>query len=252
MKEKKKRYYILDIIRAITLISMVLYHFTYDLLDLFGQIKMLDNIFLVLWQQSICITFVFLSGFCFSLGKHPLRRGLIIFGCGCVVSLFTYFFMKNMFISFGILSFMGLAMLITTPLNLLFKKIKFNHWVGFFVFLTLFVLIKNIWRGSIIFGAVEMPEVLYQNVVTAYLGFPPKGFFSADYFPILPWICLYLSGYFAYQIAQRLDLLKYLTKFRIKPLEFIGRHTLIIYMAHQPIIYGISYLIYYLANIGKL
>ena len=36
MKEKKKRYYILDIIRAITLISMVLYHFTYDLLDLFG------------------------------------------------------------------------------------------------------------------------------------------------------------------------------------------------------------------------
>ena len=74
MKEKKKRYYILDIIRAITLISMVLYHFTYDLLDLFGQIKMLDNIFLVLWQQSICITFVFLSGFCFSLDKHPLRR----------------------------------------------------------------------------------------------------------------------------------------------------------------------------------
>lgn len=251
MKEKKPRYFILDIIRAITLISMILYHFTYDLLDLFGNIDAIGNPLLVIWQQSICITFIFLSGFCFSMGRRPYLRGIIIFACGCVVSLFTYFFMKNMFISFGILSFIGIAMLITTPLNLLFKKIKFNHWVGFFVFLTLFILTKNIWQGNIIFGLVEMPELLYQNVVTAYLGFPPRGFFSADYFPVLPWIFLYLCGYFAYQIASKLNLLKYLTKFRFKPLEFIGRHTLVIYMAHQPIIYGIAYLIYYLAILSK-
>ena len=247
---KKERYYLLDSIRAITLISMLSYHFCVDL-QMFGMINWLYSTPSVIWQKSICITFIFLSGLCFQMGKHKIRRGIIVFSCGVAISLFTYIFMRDIFISFGILSFMGFAMLITTPLDLLFKKIKFNHWVGFFLFLTLFVVTFNMWKGSVLFGLVKMPDFLYKNVFTAYLGFPYASFFSSDYFPIFPWIFLYLTGYFAYMILKRYNLLRFLTKPRCKPLEFVGRHTLWFYMAHQPIIYGITYSLYWLLFSSK-
>ncbi len=250
MKKTKERYYTLDLIRGITLISMLLYHFYFDLysFDLFGDI---EHPLAIIWQNSICITFVVLSGFCFSLGRKPWRRGLIVLGCGLVITLFTCIFMKEMQIIFGILSFMGIAMLITLPLNLLFKKIKFNHWVGLFAFLLLFIITKSVWKQTIFFGLIKMPEFLYQNIITACLGFPPNSFYSADYFPIFPWIFLYLAGYFLYQIVNKHNQLGHLAKIRFKPVEFIGRHTLWIYIVHQPIIYGITYLIYLLANSGK-
>ena len=242
-KPQKQRYYLLDSLRAITLVSMLAYHFCVDL-QLFGFIDWLYTPFVIAWQKSICITFIFLSGFCFQMGKHKIRRGAIIFGCGVTISLFTYIFMRDIFISFGVLSFIGIAMLLSTSLDLLFKKIKFNHWVGFFLFLTLFILTFNAWCGRVVFGFVNVPDFFYQNVITAYLGFPPNNFYSSDYFPLVPWIFLYLSGYFAYNIIRRYNLVRFLTKPRIKPLEFVGRHTLWFYMAHQPITYGITYLLY--------
>ena len=250
LKPKKERYYLLDSLRGITLISMLVYHFCVDL-QVFGLIDWLYTPPAVVWQKSICITFIFLSGFCFQMGKHKIKRGIIILSCGVVLSLFTYIFMRNIFISFGILSFIGIAVLITVPLNLIFKRLKSNHWVEFFVFIALFVLVFNIWNGKVLFGLVNVPTILYRNVITAYLGFPPVDFFSSDYFPIFPWMFLYIAGYFAYNIFKRYNLLRFFLKPRIKPLEFIGRHTLWFYIAHQPILYGIAFLINLACNQNK-
>ena len=247
IKESKKRYYILDIIRGITLVSMIAYHFMFDLYA-FGIIssKAFFSEPMQIWQQSICMTFIFLSGFCFHLGRKQWKRGLIILGFAAILSVGTFFaeiIAPGSFISFGILCFMASAIFITIPLDLLFKRVKYIHWVGFFVCLIVFILVKNIGEGEIIFGMVEMPKALYANYFTSYLGFPSVGFVSGDYFPISPWIFLYLTGYFAYGIFKQLNLLKIFTKFRIKPLEFIGRHTLIFYMAHQIVLYPIAFII---------
>lgn len=241
----KKRYYILDIIRAVAIINMVAYHFLYDLYN-FGLIDWFFAPPMNVWQQCICITFIFLSGFCFQLGRRQWKRGLIILGCAVALSLVTFVMeivAPGSFISFGILCFMASATLITVPLHILFKKVKYAHWVGFFACLIAFVLLKDINNGTIIFGSVNVPESLYHNYLTSYLGFPSLDFASGDYFAILPWIFLYLTGYFAFSIAKQFDLLKYLSRLRCKPLEFIGRHSLIIYMAHQVVLFPVAFLI---------
>ena len=248
-QKEKQRYYIIDIIRAIAIINMIAYHFMFDLHN-FGLIKGFFSPPMNVWQQCICITFIFISGFSFQLGRKQWKRGLIILGCAAVLSLATHIMdliAPRTRISFGILCFMASAMLVTIPIHMLLKKLKYAHWVGFFVSILIFIFIHNINKGTIIFGSVTMPKALYSNYLTAYLGFPnmrlTNGFFSADYFPILPWLFLYLTGYFAFSIFKQLNLLKYLTKIRIKPLEFIGKHTLPIYMAHQVILFPIAYII---------
>ncbi len=244
--ENKKRYYLIDSLRAIALINMLFFHLLYDLYSL-GVIDWFYSVPMKIWQQAICISFIFISGFSFQLGRKQWKRGLIVLGGASILFIATLLIelliAEGFLVSYGVLCFMGSAMLITVPLDLLFKRIKYVHWVGFFVSLILFVLLKNINYGTIVFGLFEVPEVLYQNYITAYFGFPHNGFFSSDYFAILPWIFLYLTGYFAFSIAKQLNLLRFLLKPRIKPLEFLGRHTLIIYILHQPMIFPIAFLI---------
>ena len=77
-----RRLHLLDLIRGITLLSMIAYHGSYDLVYHYGlPIPGYTGLPGYLWQQSICWTFLFLSGFCFSLGRpvrgHQFRRCLL-------------------------------------------------------------------------------------------------------------------------------------------------------------------------------
>lgn len=124
MENTRPRYSLLDMTRGITLLSMIAYHAAYDLTYLYhvrmpwfrddpGQI----------WQQSICWTFIFLSGMCFCLGRRPVKRGLLLTGCGIIITLATAFVMPDAIVIMGILSFFGLATLITALLNPLLSRI---------------------------------------------------------------------------------------------------------------------------------
>ncbi len=88
-KSKKSRYELLDSIRGLVLISMILYHACWDLVYLFGKNwSWYQGTGAYLWQQSICQTFILLSGFCWSLGKKPAKRGLIVFlGASCIIQI---------------------------------------------------------------------------------------------------------------------------------------------------------------------
>lgn len=74
-------------------------------------------------QQSICWTFIFLSGMCFCLGRRPVKRGLLLTGCGIIITLATAFVMPDAIVIMGI-SFFGLATLITALLNPLLSRIR--------------------------------------------------------------------------------------------------------------------------------
>ena len=242
LEENKKRYYVIDIIRAIAIINMVLFHFFFDLYA-FGMIDWFISKPVMIWERFICCTFIFISGFCFSLGRKHVKRALTVLAFAGVMSAVTFIvdiFVPDTFISFGILCFIGSAMLITIPLNLLLKNGKVIHWLGFFASITLFIVFYNVNYGTILLDKVEMPQWLYSNYLTAYLGFPPMGFFTADYFSIFPWIFLFLSGYFAFGILKQLNALTVFTVARCKPLEFIGRHSLIIYVVHQVALFPLA------------
>ena len=234
--EKRKRLHGLDLIRGVTLLSMIAYHGTWNLVYLFGvDLPWYDWLPGHLWQQSICWTFILLSGFCFSMGSRPLKRGLEIFGGGALVTLVTFAAMPENLILFGILTFTGSAMMLMIPLEKLLKKVP--DGLGAAVSMVLFFLFEN-WQA---------PAWLHRNLLTAYLGFPAKDFVSMDYFPIFPWIFLFITGYFLYQIfhSRGWDV-KLFSRGNLPVVNWLGRHTLPIYLIHQPALYGLGLIWYYL------
>ena len=239
MKNKKinaPRYSVLDILRGISIISMVLYHTMWDINYIFNKnIVWFKGDLGYIWQQSICITFIFLSGFCFSLSKRKFKRGAFVFLCGGIITAATLIFMPENRVIFGVLTFIGSAMLLLAIIEPIFKRL--NSVMGFSLFASLFIAFKNIMYGDMIFG-IALPRTLYKNLFTAYLGFPPRSFWSNDYFGLFPWFFLFIAGYFAFRFMSEKNLLCILEKIKCPPIEFIGRHSIIIYMAHQPIVYA--------------
>ena len=250
--EQKTRYHLLDFIRGITLISMLAYHLLWDLVYIF-RVDMpwyKSNVGYV-WQQSICYTFILLSGFCATFGRNRLKRGLIVTGGSAVITLVTLIFMPSAKIIYGVLTLIGICMLISIPFDKIGKKI--NPYVGLSVCLLLFFITRNVYTvdypnyGELGFEGlhiVDLPAEWYANYFTALFGFPPRGFFSTDYFPLIPWAFLFFSGYFIHAVFEKHRLMRLLTPNLCPPLQFIGKHTLPIYMAHQPVVYGILYLLF--------
>lgn len=236
----KHRYALLDEIRGFALVNMVVYHAVWDLVYLFGWDWdwYQSGIAAFLWQQMICWTFILLSGFCQPFGKHKLKRALFILCSGFLVSFVTAFAQPQAQVRFGILTMLGSCMLIMIVLEQLFHRCRpiFGLAVGFFLFL----LTQHIDLGYLGFGnriLVSLPLSWYRNDFTAYLGFPNPSFSSADYFPLLPWFFLFLSGYFLHRLFLQKDRMKYLQTGRIKPLIWCGRHSLPIYLLHQPVLF---------------
>ena len=87
--------------------------------------------------------------------------------------------------------------------------------------------------------------MFYQNLLTAFIGFPEPWFFSTDYFSLLPWMFLYFAGYFLYRIWKEKGCLwKDCLNRKLPLLTWMGKHSLIIYMVHQPVIFGILKIIF--------
>lgn len=240
-----KRYERLDDIRGITLFSMILFHTVWDLVYIFGQNwKWFYTDIAFLWQQSICWTFILLSGFCWSLGKRKLRRGLLVSGAGLLISFVTEIFMPEQRIRFGILTFLGAAMLLLIPLESLVKKISAK--LGLAVSLMAFILLYGINDGYIgIVGLIELfqlPEFLYHlGDAATFIGFTDMWFYSSDYFSLLPWIFLFLAGYFCCKVAEENAWLDKLAGQQSwgRWWNQMGKKSLIIYMLHQPVVYGV-------------
>ena len=244
--KEKTRLHLLDALRGVMMINMIAYHGMWNLVNLFGvRVDWYAGTPKYIWQQCICWSFILLSGFCWSLGKKKLKNALVTLGASVIITVVTAVFMKNSIILFGVLSLLGSSMLLMIPLDKLLKKL--NPFVGLAVFFVLFIATKNISDGFVGVGEkvlFDVPRELYANYLTAYLGFPFAGFYSSDYFPLIPWLFLFVCGYFLHHIFNRLKLMKCLSSFRCSPLEFLGRHSLIIYMVHQPVVYVVLFLIF--------
>lgn len=235
----KKRYGILDTLRGITVISMVLYHMTWDLVYLYGMDwSWYQSSAAYLWQQSICWTFILLSGFCFSMGRKKLRRSLTVFLAGLVVMLVTAVFAPDSRVIFGVLTLLGSSMLIMTALDKAAVRVRPD--VGLIISMLLFILLRDVNDGYLGFEAwrmYELPQNYYQNLATTYLGFPYGAFYSTDYFSLFPWFFLFTTGYYLYQLMKKKNGLAILEKTKsVRPLAFVGRHSLEIYLLHQPVI----------------
>ena len=240
----KNRARILDVLRGFSLVSMITYHTMYDLVVLFGvRAPWYFGWPGYLWQQSICWVFILVSGASMNYGSHTARRGLIVFGCAMALTIVTLLAMPGQLIVFGVLHFMGLAMLISAGLGPLLKKVK--PVAGAVASFLLFVLLRGVPQGFIgllDWPLVYLPNALYSQSWLFWLGLPGPGFASADYFPLVPWLFLFWAGYFGFACVKAKVKLGAPGK---NPPEFLGRHSLLVYMVHQPVIYGVCMLLWW-------
>ena len=239
-KETQGRAWILDALRGFAILVMIVYHGLWNLVYLYG--------FSVGWFQGLPGTvvqvagsafFIALSGFCLSLGRKNLRQGLLLLGAGLLITIITGFTTPAYQVHFGILTLLGASTLVTAALKKPLGKIP--PLPGIALSLGLALLLWNARDGSLGFSTVmiaTIPPELYQNSLTAFLGFPPASFHSGDYFPLLPYLFFFWLGFFLYPLLIN-AVNKTRGKSRLRPLCWVGRHSLVIYLLHQPVLYGV-------------
>lgn len=241
----RERVYALDWIRGIAVLGMILHHALFSLEQvswLFGDpiaFAVLETgAFWVLQEVFVC-AFLLISGICTAYSRNVLRRGAVVTGAALLITLATAVLLPlvgvtGLEIWFGILHMIGISMLLYG----LFTCKK--RWVPVATAMVLFV---------VYLALVNLPGTLYADGVLAVIGMPQQGFYSADYYPLLPYFLVFLAGTFLGKPVKEHCLPERFYTLRIRPLEWVGRHSLWVYLIHQPVLFGIFGLIYWLMSL---
>lgn len=109
-----KRYHLIDAVRGVAITGVVLYHFLYDILTVYGNdARWTQELYARIWQEGTCFVFIAIAGFIWNIqSKSSLRRGLELNALGLVITLVTVLAIPSESIFFGILNFMGFANII--------------------------------------------------------------------------------------------------------------------------------------------
>ena len=226
----KKRFDILDAWRTLAIVLMMVYHFLYDLY-IFGILSA-DQLFsapMNVLERFICGSFILLAGASARFSRNNLRHGLIVLAAGLAGEIGAA--LAGQTIRFGVLMLLGWSMVLWHLLGEWLQRLpgwSVTAGSGILFFLTRW------WTGTV----TAPVEWLYP------LGFTAPGFYSADYFPLFPWLFLFFVGTAlgGWCLEQRES--KILTASLPGALTWPGRHSLLIYVLHQPVLYGVSYLIW--------
>lgn len=250
---RSRRVVFLDELRGLCLILMILYHGLYDLTYIFGRNIPFRSLPLNMLQLFICCNFIFISGISSRFSRSNIKRGAVVLGVGIVMSLVTWFFMPEQVVVFGILHLLGICMILH---GLIFRK-KQVEWIsplaGIIVCGLLFAFTWGVSSGYVgFFGLwkVFLPQALYRFYALSPIGFLSPDFFSSDYFPLLPWMFLFFAGSFLGVPFRDNDMPEFFYKKHIPFLGAVGKHTMIVYVLHQPVLYGLLTLVFQI--LGRL
>lgn len=234
---KNGRYPQLDILRGFALVNMICYHALWDLVNLQGlDFPWYDGWPGFLWQQFICWSFILLAGFCQSFSRQPVRHGVMLLAAGALVSAVTKAVLPEDSIQWGVLTFLGSAALLFHWLRPWLERCP-PQW-GLLACVVLFGLTRQLEDGLVAEYSV-IPAALYQTGhLGNFLGFPAAEFASADYFPLLPWVFLYGAGWFVHAVWRSGEECELPKRGQLPALAWMGRHSLAIYLLHQPALYG--------------
>lgn len=231
----------IDFLRGVSIILMVGYHLLYDLGDFVGLERFLGfstNLSSPAWmvaQFFFAGLFVILSGVSCTLTRSNTRRGLRLLAVALALTAATYLIavLLHLFdpadtILFGILHCLAVSMLLY---GAAFERAGavLCGAAGTAVFALSFAL-----------PALKSVPALRTDWLLP-LGLHSPAFSSLDYFPLIPWFGIFLLG-------AALGKTFYAGKRSLLPwkmprtfVNFAGRHSLIIYIVHQPVIMGVLY-----------
>lgn len=240
----RRRIDIIDAVRGIAIIAMVFYHALYDINDMFGfQIRLFD--LLSVLEPPFAGAFILLAGVSCRFSHSNFRRGAKVLALALVITVATLIFSaysgQDETIYFGILHFMGCAILLFALLKPLLDKIPprvaYPAWALLFIF-TYTMPATRVIGIPHLFG-ITLPASLAAVKGLFIIGIPGLNFMSADYFPMIPWFFLFLLGTLLGIPIREHKLPERFYTQRVPFFAFAGRHTLLIYIVHQPIVYAI-------------
>lgn len=235
------RFIELDFLRGFAIIFMIFLHVIWDL-DYFGLVPMNTQIYRL--QVIVPAIFFVLLGICLTVSsnkkinsplkdqktyyKHLLIRGLKIIGFGIIITLVSLIFISDKPIIFGVLHCIGFSIILSIP----FLKIKYLN-----IMPATFIIIIGYLIGKF---PVENPTVLH---LVIGLHQSNISLHTVDYFPLLPWFgaCLFgiVLGNLLYNGNERRFKIPDLSKYKpVTIFSWLGKHSLAIYLVHQPIIAG--------------
>ncbi len=231
---QKQRIWEIDVFRGLFIIGMVAVHLIYDLQSFFGLPVLTESKLYALAANWGSVLFFLLSGICVTLGSRPVRRGLIVLGCGLAVSAATIvmYLLKladgGILIYFGVLHCLGVCML-------LWPAVKRLPWR---VLLTV--------AGVIIAAGLLLSRMRFETGLwLIVLGLIPPGFVSSDYFPLLPFFGFFLVGAVLGETLYRnkKTLFPQVSPENpfVRAFSWVGKWSLVIYILHQPILLGVMY-----------
>ena len=238
--DKQQRVWFLDEARGLSVLLMVLHHGAYDAVFLLGwPPPFLFSGWFGVIRAFFAGVFVLISGCACRLSRNNLRRGARCLLLAAGLSLVTALLIPSQRIRFGVLHLLGCAMLLYPVFRPLLDR--FPPLPGAVACFLLFWVTYPVNRGKIgmLIWQVDLPTFLYRNFATAILGFPPYHFVSSDYYPLLPWIFLFFCGSLLGRILVGCGNRPALFRSHCRPLAFLGRHSFIIYLVHQPVLYGL-------------
>lgn len=230
IKTQKNRIWEIDFLRGIAFFFMAYDHVIYDLNYIFnyktnflwGYDYLIGNISAVL--------FMVLCGVSTNFSKNNLKHGVFVFGCAMSLTLFThlldFFANTSLSINFGILHLLGIGIIIIHFI----KNLKII-WVSIFTVICYFM--------PFVLKQISLPG----NWLFA-IGIHNNKFYSADYYPLFPYLAYILLGLILGKILYKNK--KSLFNFTLpdNPISFIGRNSLIFYIIHQPIFLLILFVIF--------
>ena len=223
----KQRYDWLDLWRSLAVLTMVVFHAMWDL-EQFSVLPpgTMETPLADVIRYCGGGSFILISGMLALRSEKTLRRGFFLFALGIVVALAATIIGQP--VRFGILQLLGLCMMLCAVLRERLQRMTGTAFAG---------LLALLFAGSwLLTSGITVPwRFLYP------LGLRSADFYSADYWPLLPWAFLYLLG--TQLGAALLHDGAGERRSRIpRLLTFPGRYSLIIYLVHQPLLYGLCFL----------
>ena len=260
-KTATNRFYELDALRGFSVILMVVYHFLFDL-DYFNIRPMPDWF----WPQQlygfpITFLFIFIAGISLalsasktknaqSLTQKMIKRGIFIFAVGLLVTVVTWIYPHDGAILFGVLHLIGVSTILAIPFlvggtkdKTIEKKAQFSGnmkkknsvLIGF-----------PLAVGIMIIALSKIIEKISGPIWMIPFGIHPDGFGFLDYEPLFPWFGVALIGvavgFWLYPKGKRRFSVFSAEPKWLKGFSWAGRHSLEIYLVHQPVILGALFL----------
>jgi len=235
VEEKKERIEIIDALRGFAVTLMVIHHALYNMAVLLDAPWWLyrNPVFDVL-QAFFIGLFITISGISSRFSRDNVKRGCIVIVFAFLITYITTG--MDMPINFGILHLLGFLMLFYGVTRKLWDNIPGKAAPVIYISLVIASVFARVYLSPV-------SDNYALHDILSILGWRQQGFISYDYQPVLPWIFVFLFGTWAGKYIMERKFPGWFYNVKVPVFPFIGRHALVIYIAHQPVLFGLTYLI---------